>query len=441
MKGYMWLPGHHPAAMTPRGVVVMAPGNLHLTCQCWKILHEGGDLVVIMGKLVEHVGDDLTSLPEFVAVVVKNQQLHVAIRGEYELIVRGAGGTEIISGGTATWWTERRFVDVEWWRIVATTSGKRFGAEVWGAVDGCVPVAIVESVNDRVEYEPQCGKRFVEPRVQVETLGDSYQVAPERNSLRDGVNAVEKAESMNNRPASVPAADWEEDGVVNQTEMVRDRTLGETSYFAGIGDAAEWNGLSRIDASMNSHGNKTDDHDEQSIYSTRISELQAKAPELAKKPEYVGIPGTTPKVLALLCINGHPNPTHVQNCRECSSVMSETSVLITQPKLGTLVLSNGTREELYKDIVIGRAPRINEAMAGRQRAVTVPSPKKEISRNHCEIRVTGWDVRLRDLGSNNGTLLVRPGQNPVLVSETAPVMMQPGDIIDLGDGLTIWLEG
>ena len=122
-------------------------------------------------------------------------------------------------------------------------------------------------------------------------------------------------------------------------------------------------------------------------------------------------------------------------------MMSETSVLIPQPKLGTLVLSNGTREELYKDIIIGRAPQINEAMAGRQRAVAVPSPKKEISRNHCEIRVTGWDVRLRDLGSNNGTLLVRPGQNPVLVSETAPVMMQPGDIIDLGDGLTIWLEG
>lgn len=55
--------------------------------------------------------------------------------------------------------------------------------------------------------------------------------------------------------------------------------------------------------------------------------------------------------------------------------------------------------------------------------------------------MTGWDVRLRDLGSNNGTLLVRPGRTRSLSGETAPVMMQPGDIIDLGDGLTIWLEG
>lgn len=36
------------------------------------------------------------------------------------------------------------------------------------------------------------------------------------------------------------------------------------------------------------------------------------------------------------------------------------------------------REELYKDIIIGRAPQINEAMAGRQRAVAVPSPKKDL---------------------------------------------------------------
>ncbi len=440
MRGYMWVHGHHPAAITPRGVVVMAPGNLHLTRQCWKVLHEGGDLVVIMGKLAEYVGADLTSLPEFVAVVVNGNNLHVAIRGDYELVVRGAGGRESITGGTVTWWTERRFVDVEWWRFMATTTSQEgFDGEVWSAVDVCAPVAIVESVSDQVECEPECGSRSVEPRAQIETLGDSCPVASARNLLRDSANAGAKVESESNRPVVAPAADQRQGFVPENSGMGRDRTLGETNYFAGINDTAAEHEYPSFHTPVSLPEDQSGDHDGRTVYSTKMGELQVRAREFAEKPETVGT--SAPKVLALLCVNGHPNPTHAQNCRECSDMMSETSVLIPQPKLGTLVLSNGTREELYKDIIIGRAPQINEAMAGRQRAVAVPSPKKEISRNHCEIRVTGWDVRLRDLGSNNGTLLVRPGQNPVLVSETAPVMMQPGDIIDLGDGLTIWLEG
>lgn len=75
-----------------------------------------------------------------------------------------------------------------------------------------------------------------------------------------------------------------------------------------------------------------------------------------------------------------------------------------------------------------------------QRALTVLSPKKEISRSHCEVRVTGWDVRLRDLGSNNGTFLIRPGQGPLRVSESSPVIVKIGDVIDLGEGVTIRME-
>ncbi|MFT3944022.1 MAG: FHA domain-containing protein [Ancrocorticia sp.] len=446
MKGYMWVHGHHPAAMAPRGVVVMAPGNLSLTRQCWKVLHDGGDLVVIMEKLAEHVGADLTALPDFVAVIVTDNELHVAIRGDYELIVKDAQETQSITGGTVTWWTERRFVDVQWWRIMAAFPEEGLDAEVWSAVDACVPAAIVESTNDRVEREPECGRRSAgnRPGGQIETLGDSVPAASaQRYSGGVGAGGFEvggaNAELQHDQLAVVPSP--EEYLAVDEMEIGHERTLGETNYFADISDddAAEYESFSSDAPSP--LGDLPGDHDGHTIYSTRMGELQVKARELAASSEDVGESGTAPTVLALLCINGHPNPTHAQSCRECSDTMSETSILIPQPQLGTLVLSNGTREELYKDIIIGREPKINKMMAGRQRTVTVPSPKKEISRNHCEIRVTGWDVRLRDLGSNNGTLLIRAGQNPVLVSETAPVMMQPGDIIDLGDGLTIWLEG
>ncbi len=303
MRGYTWVQGCHPAAMTPRGVVVMAPGNLRLARQCWGALHEGGDLVVIMGKLIEDVGADLTSLPGFVAVVVTGTHLHVAIRGDYELTVRGSEGTESITGGTVTWWTERRFSDVVGWRI-ATPPEEAFNAEVWSAVDACAPVAIVENMHDWTEYEPENWKQSVEPRSPIETLG------------------------------------------AEQAGTGHDRTLGETNYFAGISED-EGTGCSSLPGiPVNEPEEQTGDLDGHTIHSTKIGQLQVKARELAVKPELVGASSTAPKVLALLCINGHPNPTHAQNCRECSSMMSETSVVIPQPKLGTLVLSNSTREEL-----------------------------------------------------------------------------------------------
>ena len=56
------------------------------------------------------------------------------------------------------------------------------------------------------------------------------------------------------------------------------------------------------------------------------------------------------------------------------------------------------------------------------------------------MRVTGWDVRLRDLGSNNGTFLIRPGQEPLRVSESSAVIVRIGDVIDLGEGVTIRVE-
>jgi len=48
--------------------------------------------------------------------------------------------------------------------------------------------------------------------------------------------------------------------------------------------------------------------------------------------------------------------------------------------------------------------------------------------------VKDWDIVATDLHSTNGTMLVRPGQAPVRMMPGTPVTVEPGTILDLGDG-------
>lgn len=175
----------------------------------------------------------------------------------------------------------------------------------------------------------------------------------------------------------------------------------------------------------------TSDPDE----SSQAASAQA-SPAAHSSPAAVG-----PQVLAVLCEKGHPNATHASSCRICSSPLGSTAVTVPRPSLGRIVLSTGEEVALDQDIIIGRRPR-SSAGAGRQpaRLVIVPSPRKQISRSHCELRIDDWDVRLHDLGSNNGTYLTRPGQVPVRLDENVPTVLKPGDVVELGEEISFRME-
>ena len=175
----------------------------------------------------------------------------------------------------------------------------------------------------------------------------------------------------------------------------------------------------------------TSDPDE----SPQAASAQA-SPAAHSSPAAVG-----PQVLAVLCEKGHPNATHASSCRICSSPLGSTAVTVPRPSLGRIILSTGEEVALDQDIIIGRRPR-SSAGADRQpaRLVIVPSPRKQISRSHCELRIDDWDVRLHDLGSNNGTYLTRPGQAPVRLDENVPTVLKPGDVVELGEEISFRME-
>ena len=189
------------------------------------------------------------------------------------------------------------------------------------------------------------------------------------------------------------------------------------------------------------------DHDGQTMLPERARELREYARQIGTEPaqDTSCVQATSaavgPQVLAVLCEKGHPNPTHASSCRICSSPLSSSSVTVPRPDLGRIILSTGEEVALDQDIIIGRRPR-STPNAGRApaRLVIVPSPGKKISRSHCELRIDDWDVRLHDLGSQNGTLLMRPGQAPVRLDGSVAMVLTPGDVVELGENISFRME-
>ena len=151
--------------------------------------------------------------------------------------------------------------------------------------------------------------------------------------------------------------------------------------------------------------------------------------------------GTGPNVMAVFCEAGHPNPVHASSCRECDGTITSRTGQVEQPVLGVLRVSSGATAVLDADIIIGRLPQgTSSTAAQRPRLLAVPSPGKAISKTHCAVRVEGWDMRVEDLGSTNGTFLLRAGEEPRRVPEHQQLLLRAGDIIDIGDGTTLTVE-
>lgn len=137
-----------------------------------------------------------------------------------------------------------------------------------------------------------------------------------------------------------------------------------------------------------------------------------------------------PLLPARFCLAGHPNPPEFPACRVCRQPLAPEVAHISQPILGVVVFSTGQAVNLDRNIIVGRAPG-----PGTEDFYTValPSPTQVISRQHCLIEVNGWEVRLLDQGSENGTVIRRAGQE-LRVSGGQAVAVQPGDIVGVGDG-------
>ncbi|WP_336648264.1 FHA domain-containing protein [Microbacterium sp. MMO-10] len=104
-------------------------------------------------------------------------------------------------------------------------------------------------------------------------------------------------------------------------------------------------------------------------------------------------------------------------------------------------LSSGQVVALDRTVVIGRRPRATRSSgATLPHLVAVDSPQQDISRSHLEIRPEADAVVVLDLHTTNGSTLLRPGAEPVRLHPGEQTIVVTGDVIDLGDGITVAFE-
>ncbi|WP_018350540.1 FHA domain-containing protein [Longispora albida] len=137
------------------------------------------------------------------------------------------------------------------------------------------------------------------------------------------------------------------------------------------------------------------------------------------------------------CKRGHFNDPRVQYCQLCGIAMIQQTLVTVvgrRPSLGVLLFDTGATYRADADYILGRDPaQAPEVVAGEARPLKVTDPTGEISRRHLRISLSGWQVRVVDLGSANGTTVTRPGAGPVLVTPGEPELLVPGTRVQAGE--------
>lgn len=148
-----------------------------------------------------------------------------------------------------------------------------------------------------------------------------------------------------------------------------------------------------------------------------------------------------PPVRASICPQGHASPPELRECLICAQPLTGVFSYVRRPALATLTLSTGAAVEVAGDVVIGRAPQVQAGGDPHIVAlVPVASPQHMVSRSHLMLTTSGWSVLAQDLGSSNGTVLARPGATPVLLGSGMPTPVFMGDLMDVGDGVTLRID-
>lgn len=169
----------------------------------------------------------------------------------------------------------------------------------------------------------------------------------------------------------------------------------------------------------------------------------AAEPPATQVPEDEDPPAQTPQVDGIYCSRGHFNSPESIFCTQCGiSMVQQTHNRVRGPRppLGVLVTDQGAVFSLVRDYIVGREPETApEVLAGAAMAIALDDPKLAMSRIHTRILLDGWEVRVEDATSANGTFVAYGEGAWTRLEPGLPTTVTPGTRIALG-GRTLFFE-
>ncbi len=148
---------------------------------------------------------------------------------------------------------------------------------------------------------------------------------------------------------------------------------------------------------------------------------------------------TPVQVRGVACSRGHFNAPDADICRRCGTpVLAQPGqeFVAARPSLGILVSEDGATYDLVGDYVVGREPEIADAVrSGVARPIILDDPQLALSRVHAHVILDGWEVRVADARSGNGTFVAAPGGDWHRLDPERPVTITPGTRIAVGPRL------
>ena len=137
------------------------------------------------------------------------------------------------------------------------------------------------------------------------------------------------------------------------------------------------------------------------------------------------------------CSRGHFTSPDGAYCGVCGIAMVQLTrrpVEDVRPPLGYLVLDDGKTFLIDRDYVIGREPgRDPSVQDGRAAPIVLTDHDRKISRAHARVVLDGWDVKILDQHSANGTYIQHAGESSwTRIRDDQPVTIRPGTRVMIG---------
>ncbi|WP_433720096.1 FHA domain-containing protein [Microbacterium laevaniformans] len=445
-------------------VVLLSPAVSAATAAgVWRGLGAGG-IGAVLEALTGAFGTSLTAIPPFALAIAEAGGARVAVRGDVEVVVEGDHPEAVSGRGVATW-TER-FVPGAVRVSVAPHPGTHAPAADVPLQSGVVRADLVEVVLAAASVASAPSVSPVPPAASASAAAPAPAVAP-AEAPADAPSDAEESSDAEEEPAvgvtsasavsSESLIDSVPPGLFGGAPVSQPAPDAEPQPAAPAADTSADTLIPEATGVQDAAAPPVDEYD--LLWGETVARPVSAAAIVVADPEDAhpddvetasGEPASPEREPAprddLGDLGDHDGATiAVAEMRalraERPAFDSTDNVPARRPARGRIRLSTGRVVELERPVIIGRRPKSTRTTgADLPTLVAVDSPDQDISRSHVEIRAEGEHVLVTDLDTTNGTVLLRGGSEPVRLHPNEPTMVVTGDVLDLGDDVTVTFE-